>query len=221
MKPKLIAHRGDTIHYLKNTIDAFQSAFDLGADGIECDVQLHHGQLIIVHDYLFDKQARHPLLENVLELFNDRGVIEIEVKELNTDFLSQFTTLLSHYPPERIEITSSFLPIIPYVRKAFPVTKLGIIFHEYDFETWMTPPLIERKITQTMKLLQGNIAHLPFHVIGQKLATACKQHCITLHTHLKKLEMKKQKKQYKKISELGVDQCTFDDINLLKEIRQK
>jgi len=39
MVPLLIVHRGDTVHFPENTLEAFKSAFDLGADGIECDVQ--------------------------------------------------------------------------------------------------------------------------------------------------------------------------------------
>lgn len=218
MKPKLIAHRGDTIHCQENTIEAFRSALDLGADGIECDVQLHHGQLIVVHHYLFDKKATYPLLSEVLELFIGRGMIEIEVKELDPAFLPQFVQLLSKYPDEHIEITSSFLPIIPYVRKAMPKAKLGVIFPEYDFETWMTPLLIERKVIQTMKLLQSNVAHLPLGIINRQLAFVCRYHNIKLHAHIKKQSMKKQTEQYGRIAKLGVDQCTFDDINLLKNL---
>lgn len=216
MKPKLIAHRGDTIHCQENTIEAFRSALDLGADGIECDVQLHHGQLIVVHHYLFDKKTTYPLVSEVLELFGGRGMIEVEVKELDTAFLTQFKHLLSQYLNGNIEVTSSFLPIIPYIRKVFPAMKLGVIFHECDFESWMTRSFIERKVIQTIKLLQSNVAHLPFDAIDQKLATACKQNNIMLHTHIKKMDMKKQKEHYTKISEMGIDQCTFDDINLLR-----
>ena len=39
MVPLLIVHRCDTVHFPENTLEAFKSAFDLGADGIECDVQ--------------------------------------------------------------------------------------------------------------------------------------------------------------------------------------
>lgn len=217
MIPKLIAHRGDTIHYRENTLEAFRSALDLGADGFECDVQLHHGQLIVVHNYLFDKKAKYPLLSEVLELFTSQGIVELEVKELDASFLPSFVILLSRYSHEKIEITSSFLPIIPHLRKALPKTKLGVIFHEYDFEPWMTSPFVKRKIIQTTKLLQGDVAHLPFSVIDQQLTSACRRNNIKLHTHIKKQSMEKQVKQYREIAELEIDQCTFDDINLLKK----
>ena len=81
MTPLLIAHRGDTGHFPENTLEAFESAFELGAGGIECDIQCDKtGRLIVVHDYLYDKSKQYPLLETVLEKFSDRGRIEIELK---------------------------------------------------------------------------------------------------------------------------------------------
>src|SRR5512146_1058442 len=45
------AHRGARGHAPENTLLAFDVAFDLGADAIECDVQRSRdGQLIIIHD---------------------------------------------------------------------------------------------------------------------------------------------------------------------------
>ena len=45
------AHRGARGHAPENTLLAFDLAFDLGADGIECDVQRSRdGELVIIHD---------------------------------------------------------------------------------------------------------------------------------------------------------------------------
>lgn len=52
-RPALICygHRGARGHAPENTLLAFDLAFDLGADAIECDVQLSaDGQLVIIHD---------------------------------------------------------------------------------------------------------------------------------------------------------------------------
>lgn len=49
--PICYGHRGARGHAPENTLLAFQLAFDLGADGIECDAQLSaDGQLVIIHD---------------------------------------------------------------------------------------------------------------------------------------------------------------------------
>lgn len=49
--PICYAHRGARGHAPENTLLAFDLAFDLGADGIECDAQLSRdGRLVIIHD---------------------------------------------------------------------------------------------------------------------------------------------------------------------------
>ena len=51
LAPVCYGHRGARGHAPENTLQAFDLAFDLGAEGIECDVQLSaDGQLIIIHD---------------------------------------------------------------------------------------------------------------------------------------------------------------------------
>ena len=54
-QPEIIAHRGATYLAPENTLTAFQNAMDLGADGVEMDVQQTKDKgLIIHHDYLID-----------------------------------------------------------------------------------------------------------------------------------------------------------------------
>jgi glycerophosphoryl diester phosphodiesterase len=49
--PLIIAHRGDVSSAPENTLPAFQSACESGADGIELDVRLtSDGQLVVFHD---------------------------------------------------------------------------------------------------------------------------------------------------------------------------
>ena len=49
--PLVIAHRGDVSNAPENTLPAFQSAYDSGADGIELDVRLtRDNQLVVFHD---------------------------------------------------------------------------------------------------------------------------------------------------------------------------
>jgi len=50
-KPLQIAHRGGAGLWPENTMEAFERAIDMGADGIELDVHLSHdGQLVVHHD---------------------------------------------------------------------------------------------------------------------------------------------------------------------------
>ncbi len=55
-RPRVVAHRGSSKDYPEHTLEAYQRAFDVGADGIECDVRLtRDGQLVCVHDRRVDR----------------------------------------------------------------------------------------------------------------------------------------------------------------------
>ena len=55
-KIQVWAHRGASGYAPENTLDAFQKAIDMGADGIELDVQLtKDGKVVVVHDEVIDR----------------------------------------------------------------------------------------------------------------------------------------------------------------------
>ncbi len=57
-KPLIWAHRGASGYLPENTLPAFQKAVDLGADGIELDVQLTKDhQLVVIHDETIDRTS--------------------------------------------------------------------------------------------------------------------------------------------------------------------
>jgi glycerophosphoryl diester phosphodiesterase len=99
------AHRGASGHAPENTLLAFHSAFELGADAIECDVQLSaDGEPVILHDATLDRTTtgrgmvtalslealrrldagageRIPTLQEVLELCRaEQKLVNLEVK---------------------------------------------------------------------------------------------------------------------------------------------
>jgi glycerophosphoryl diester phosphodiesterase len=48
---RLICHRGHHAAFPENTLDAFQAAVDIGADGVETDLRMtSDGQLVLFHD---------------------------------------------------------------------------------------------------------------------------------------------------------------------------
>ncbi len=58
MAPKIWAHRGASGYMPENTLCAFQKAIDMGADGIELDVQLtKDGQIVVIHDEWIDRTS--------------------------------------------------------------------------------------------------------------------------------------------------------------------
>ncbi len=103
--PICYGHRGARGHAPENTLLAFALAFDLGADGIECDAQLSaDGQLVIIHDGTVNRTTngrgsvrslsadalrqldagsgqRIPTLEETLALTRGRrGLLNLELK---------------------------------------------------------------------------------------------------------------------------------------------
>jgi glycerophosphoryl diester phosphodiesterase len=54
--PLAIAHRGQRASFPEQTLEAYAAAIELGADGIECDVQLtRDGRLAMIHDLTVDR----------------------------------------------------------------------------------------------------------------------------------------------------------------------
>ena len=55
MTPQIIAHRGASYLAPENTLTAFKKAMEIGADGVEMDVQQTiDAGLVIHHDYIVD-----------------------------------------------------------------------------------------------------------------------------------------------------------------------
>ena len=55
-KTKVWAHRGASGYASENTLDAFRKAVEMGADGIELDVQMtKDGELVVIHDETIDR----------------------------------------------------------------------------------------------------------------------------------------------------------------------
>ena len=52
------AHRGASGYAPENTLEAFRKAIEMGADGVELDVQLtKDGELVVIHDETVDRTS--------------------------------------------------------------------------------------------------------------------------------------------------------------------
>lgn len=118
-----IAHRGAKGYEPENTLQAFQKALDLNADGIELDVHLSvDGHIIVIHDETIDKMTngqgfvntlslpelksfliaeKHeiPTLNEVFDLVDKKCLINIELK--SKDALQCVSTLIEKYVSEK------------------------------------------------------------------------------------------------------------------------
>jgi len=219
--PLLIAHRGDRNNFPENSIEGFMSAFSKGADGVEMDVQFFKGRLIVVHDYIFDQNKEYPTLQSVLEKIKGKGRIEIEIKAFSKDIIKYLNKILTENKIDDFELTTSILPLIAPLRTTFSKARIGAIFNQADFEPWMNEQLIQRKIIELMSLMGANVAHLARlteEQLTQSLVEALHSSNFKVHGHIEKVDMDLQLQIYDRFMKIGVDQCTFDDINLLDEV---
>lgn len=103
-----IGHRGANAYEPENTLVSFQRALDMEADAIELDVHLcKSGELVVIHDFTIDRTTnssgavkdltleelkkvliegkyRIPTLTEVLDQINRKGLVNIELKGVNT-----------------------------------------------------------------------------------------------------------------------------------------
>jgi glycerophosphoryl diester phosphodiesterase len=118
-----IAHRGAKAYEPENTLQAFQKALDLHADGIELDVHLSaDGHIIVMHDETIDKMTngkgavnsftlaelksfliaeKHviPTLNAVFDLVDKKCFINVELK--NADTSKNVVSLIEEYIAEK------------------------------------------------------------------------------------------------------------------------
>lgn len=151
---KIFAHRGVSGHYPENTLLAMQAAIDCGAYGIEIDVFAVDGELIVIHDRQLQRTTkapgniedytlgqlqlldagsgqRIPTLWQVLQLINNRCVLNIELKGHDTaDLLLQ---LLQRAARElatdftKLLVSSFHHPLLQQVKQHQPELAIGAL----------------------------------------------------------------------------------------------
>jgi glycerophosphoryl diester phosphodiesterase len=178
------------------------------------DIHLHQGEVIVAHDYSFDKKKDHPRLKDILGKIIDKGRIELEIKAMSTQIIEKLYPLLSTHPQADIELTTSVFPLARFIKEAFPDRLLGVIFPPPLFEAWMSESFVSQKIAAWMTLMEADIAHLPFPLVTTTRVAHLHDRGLRVHTHIP--DDSDQIEKLRRLQRLGVDQCTFDNINLLQ-----
>ena len=148
--PLIIAHRGASAAAPENTLAAFGLAAELGADGIELDVQMSgDGRLVVIHDFdaarttngqgkvaeltlaelqAFDAGAgqKIPTLDDVFEMLGPRLLYNIEIKYFGWRDRGVETAVadrIAAYHLENQVLISSFSPLaVRRARRQLPQT---------------------------------------------------------------------------------------------------
>ena len=104
-------HRGAYSHAPENTLSGFQIAADMGADGVEFDIQLtHDGEIVVIHDETVDRTSdgrgwvKDLTLSELKKLnFNKRGITQPLFMEIPT--LAEVFEILK---PTRLKMNIEF-----------------------------------------------------------------------------------------------------------------
>ena len=111
-RPQVFAHRGARLAAPENTLAAFQTALDMGADGIELDVHCSKdGELVVIHDFDVDATTDgHGLVAEftVAELFamNASAHFDGEFVHTSVPTLAQVFDLVGDKCQVNVEIKS-------------------------------------------------------------------------------------------------------------------
>jgi glycerophosphoryl diester phosphodiesterase len=152
----VLGHRGAGGDFDENTLDAFRHALDCGADGIEFDVRLLDGELIVLHDDTLERTTnggghykalslaalralrtrqggRIPLLDEVLAVVGGRGLVNVEVKEagIGAQVLTAIHAWLASRPARADDVLlSSFDPLTTALlaRDRAAGIRLGVLY---------------------------------------------------------------------------------------------
>lgn len=155
---KIFAHRGASGHYPENTLQAFTAALNSGCDGIELDVFLHAGELIVIHDRQVDRTTNGkgylddfspaalkqldagngesiPTLWQVLQLCANRLEINIELK--GHDTAAPVVALLQQAQQQlglrldTILLSSFHHPLLQQLKALNPFLRLAVLISHY------------------------------------------------------------------------------------------
>jgi glycerophosphoryl diester phosphodiesterase len=210
--PRRIAHRGHHQKFPENSMEAFRSAFEVGADGIEFDVHLNNdGVPVVVHNYLSARTQMHPTLDEVLAEFGQRGRMEIEIKSLDPRTPELVRSLTEKYQVSDLEVTSSIVPLIPKIREAFPDAEVGMIFRPWLVEDWMPMEFRIEWILAHLQLTGATALNTDLSIYSPEIVQALHDNKMTAHTHL----FKADPADWQKLKDWGIDFCTCEEMEIL------
>jgi glycerophosphoryl diester phosphodiesterase len=152
---RIIAHRGASFAAPENSMEAFQRAIDMGADGIELDVHTSRdGELVVIHNAKVMGRPIHrltvvdimqhvklpngetpPILGDVLNKFGDLTTMYIEVKSLNAACDDALLDAIEQSPrPAECHVHAFDHRIVKRLLDAAPELKAGALSSSYPID---------------------------------------------------------------------------------------
>lgn len=196
---QIFAHRGISRFHPENTMRAFQAALALPQAGIELDVYLHQGELVVIHDRFVDRTTNGsgpleqlsvgqrqaldagdgepvPTLWQVLQLVNSQCLLNIELKGHDTALallaLLDRASQELHYDLSKILVSSFHHPLLATLRQQQPSLKLGVLIAHYPLD-----------VTQLLAPFLPCSLHVDRAFIDQKLVEQAHQSAAKVYVY--------------------------------------
>jgi glycerophosphoryl diester phosphodiesterase len=130
-RPAICAHRGASRAHPENSLAAFATAIEMGADMIETDVRrTPRGKLVLHHDPLGPRRPRGLVeLAELVALADGRVALDIELKEAGYE--EEVLAALDPRP-EGLVVTSFIPKAVAAVHALDPGIATGLIFRPGD-----------------------------------------------------------------------------------------
>jgi glycerophosphoryl diester phosphodiesterase len=241
MGPKLIGHRGASSAHAENTIAAFTTAAELGADGIEFDVHATaDGELVVHHDYLLDRTTTGSGLMHqrpwtyVSSLDagswyspDDQGQrvprlsevlalsdldFELELKGLTLGFMRDVVAgVRSAGALDRTEFTSWNTPMLISLKAENPDAKIALFNRRRD--PWMPYGFFEEYVASIAACGPFDVVHVYAGDISEATVAAIHARGMTAHAN-----DAMSQSEVRQALAAGADRISSNDVGLLVEL---
>lgn len=128
----VVAHRGASAIAPENTLEAFETAIDVGADMVEFDVRVTaDGTLVVVHDALpplayAELPTKPPTLEEVVELCAGRIALDVEIKVGGVE-AQVLDVVGARFTPGEFVVTSFLDDVVRTSKQQRPDVRAGLL----------------------------------------------------------------------------------------------
>ena len=241
---KIIAHRGASAEAPENTLAAFALAADLGAEGIEFDVQSTvDNELVILHDLTLDRTTNghgatfDTRWSDIGSLdagswfsprFKDERVprlcdvlaldgleLELELKGYGVSFLDTVLNLTDEAQAyKRIEFTSSNLFLLARLKAIRPQARIGM-FNKRP-EPTMSERTFEHHILGTAETSGVDVVHVYSGAITARIVE--RLHQLGIEGHANDADAPEL---VRRAIDSGADRLTTSDVRSAQEVRNE
>ena len=149
MIPQIIAHRGASYLAPENTLAAFRKAMEIGADGVEMDVQKTlDGGLVIHHDYIIDLHTDisgriYDMTEGELKDLDFGSWKDVAYKDEKIATLAEALALCRSMEAadiaDRLVLISFNHDLLRQAKALMPELRVGVLLYG-AFESMVLPP---------------------------------------------------------------------------------